>query len=111
MHTDVCDVVEFAEDAQLREFGYSCEENEVQHRFILFQRTEEVAHDVAQISYLFVLVGNIEQRRVVFVDKHHHLLPGNLKNPLYEIVQSDVDVDGFVVVESVFSFVLSKHRI
>jgi hypothetical protein len=43
----VGDVVQFAEDADLRELGDACQEDKAQFCFAVFQRTEEVAHDIA----------------------------------------------------------------
>ena len=47
IHGYVGDVVQFAEDADLRELGDACQEDKAQFCFAVFQRTEEVAHDIA----------------------------------------------------------------
>ena len=47
LHGDVADIVQFAEDAELREFRDAGEEDEAQIWVAVFERTVEIAHDVA----------------------------------------------------------------
>ncbi len=47
--TVVLDIVQFAEDTELRELRDAREENEAQQSFVGLQRTEEVAHDTANL--------------------------------------------------------------
>ena len=72
-HADVFNVVQFTEDAQLRELGDSRQEHEAQIRIAGFERAIKVAHDVAEDRQVLFFMRHVEQGGVVFVNEHHHL--------------------------------------
>ena len=72
-HADVLDIIQFAEDAELRELSNTGEEDETQVRVTGFERTIKVAHDVAENREVLFFMHHVEQGRIVFVDEHHHL--------------------------------------
>ena len=78
VHADVLDVVQLAEDAQLRELGYACKEDEPQPGVAGLERAVEVAHDLAQHRQVALLVHYVQQRGVVLVDEYHYLPSGLL---------------------------------
>ena len=72
-HADIVEVVEFAEDAELRELGDTCDEGELQVWVELFQRTIEVLHDKTQLLEVILLMHNIQQRSIIFIDNDYCL--------------------------------------
>ena len=74
-HADVLQIVQFAEDAELREFGDAGNENKLQVRVELLERTIEVLHDEAKLGEVVLLVNHIEQRGVIFVYDNNCFLP------------------------------------
>ena len=78
LHADVGNVVQFAEDAELGEFRYACEEHKAQIGVATLQRGIEVAHHVAKDGKVLFLVHHVEKRSVIFVYQDHDLLPGLL---------------------------------
>ena len=72
-HTDILNVIQFTENAQLRELGDSGKEHETQVRIASFERTIKVAHDVTQDGQVLFFMHHVKQGRIVFVDEHHHL--------------------------------------
>ncbi len=83
-HTDIINIVQFAEDAELREFGDAGDENELQIRVELLERTVEVLHNEAKLRKVFLLVNHIEQRGIVFVYDDNHFFAGLLKCTFYD---------------------------
>ena len=75
-HADILDIVQLAEDAQLRELRDTCQEYETQIRIAGFQRTIEVTHHVAKPRQLLLLMHHVQQGSVVLVDQDNHLLTG-----------------------------------
>ena len=95
VHGNVCQVVQFAEDADLRELGDAGEEQEMQVGVGIFQRRVEVAHDVAKLGQGLVLVNHVKHGRVVFVDKDDHFLACLFVDVANEVLKSQIWV-GFV---------------
>ena len=58
-HTDVLQIVQFAENAQLRKLGDAREEHEPQIGVTVLQRTVEVAHHLTENGQLLVLMHHI----------------------------------------------------
>ena len=92
IHAYIVDVVQFAEDAELREFCNTRHEHEAQHRLTLLQRTVEVAHKIPQTFELLVLMNHIKQRSVILVDKHNHLLARLIIDGRYEICKAHIGI-------------------
>ena len=59
----------------------------------VFKRRIEVAHYLTQHLQIVILMNNIEERGVIFVDKYHCLLPGFRMGALYESLQSLVGLN------------------
>ena len=76
VHADILDVVQLAEDTQLRELGDACQEDESQPGVAGLERAVEIAHDLAQHRQVALLVHYVQQRGVVFVNEHHYLPAG-----------------------------------
>ena len=72
-HADVFNVVQLAEDAQLRELGNARQEHEAQVRVAGFKGTIEITHNIAEDGQVLFFMHHVEQGRIVFVDEHHHL--------------------------------------
>ena len=72
---DIGNVVEGGKDAELREFRDACDEAETYHRLARLQALVELLHHAAVAGQLLLLMEHLKQRRVVFVDYHHHLAP------------------------------------
>ena len=90
-HTDIDEVVEFAEDAHLRELRDARQEYEAQVRVAGFQWRVEVAHHLSQLRQVLLFVHHIQQRCIVFVNEHNHLLArlgvGMLNEPYKSLVE------------------------
>ena len=67
-HADIVKVVEFAEDAELRELGNTRNEGKLQIWVELFQRTIEVLHNETQLLKIILLMHNIQQWGIIFID-------------------------------------------
>lgn len=76
VHADVLQVVELAENTELRELGDAGEEHEPQPCVACFEWRIELAHHLAECLELVGVVHHVEQRCVVFVDEHDDLLAG-----------------------------------
>lgn len=92
IHAHVLDVVQLAENAQLRELGDACQEHEAQHWLTILQRRVEVAHDVAEHVKALAFMHNIKQRRVILVDEHHSLLACLDRDGLNQVEKPDVGI-------------------
>ena len=97
IHGDIRKVVQFAEDAELGEFGDARKEDKLEIGIGVFQRRVEVAHHVAEYGQLGILVHYIEQWGIIFVDKNNHLLASLLMGTLNKTLKSLV---GFHLVGS-----------
>ena len=104
---DVLQVVQLAEYAELGELRDAGEEDEVEVRVGVLQRRIEVAHHVAELGQVLILVHHVEQRRVVFVDEHDHFLARLFVNAFDEVGQADVGV-GMVGKEAEAPLVLAQ---
>ena len=62
IHTDILDIVQLAEDTELRELGNTRQEDEAQVGIASLQRRIEIAHRVAQSLQLPFLMYHVEQR-------------------------------------------------
>ena len=76
VHTDIRDIVQLAEDAELRELGDAGQKHESQIGITRLQRTVKVAHHIAQYREILLLVHHIQQGRVILVDEDYHLAVG-----------------------------------
>ena len=108
IHRDIGDIVQLAEDAELRELGDAREEDEAELGLAILQWAIEVAHRVAKRIQLFLLVRHIQHRRVVFVDKHHHLLATLLISGVDEVYQTVVASYLWIIYSPFFLLVLQK---
>ena len=93
LHTDIDEVVEFAEDAHLRKLRDARQEYEAQVRVAGFQWRVEVAHHLSQLRQVLLFVHHIQQRCIVFVNEHNHLLARLGVGFVNESGQSIVDVE------------------
>ena len=75
MHGDILQVVQLAEDAELRKLGDACEKNETEVGVAVLQGRIEVAHHIAQDGQGLFLVYHIEQRCIIFINEDDHLPP------------------------------------
>ena len=73
-HGYVLQIVEFAEDAELRELGDAREEDKMQIWVAVFQRRIEIAHHIAQHGQCLVFMHHIKQRSIIFINENDHLL-------------------------------------
>ncbi len=78
-HTDVIEVIEFAEDAELRELGDTRDEGELQIWVEHLQRTIEVLHDEAQRFQIFLFMHYIQQRGIIFINDNTTFYPSACK--------------------------------
>ena len=92
IHRDIGDIVQLAEDAELRELGDAREENEMQMGVAVLQRRVEVAHDLAHFFQTNVIMRYIQKRSIVFINKHYHFLARLGLSFQYKVLQSIVRV-------------------
>ena len=92
IHAHVGDIVQLAEDAQLRKLRNARQENEAKQWLAIFQRTVEIAHRIAQDIEFFLLVSHIQQRCIIFIDEHHRLLTSLCCNSFYQVEQTNVRI-------------------
>ncbi len=92
IHGDVEQVVQFAENAQLRELGDAREEHEFEIRVEHLDRVVKVLHCTAQGGQVRLLVHHIKQRSVILVDDKHHFLSRLLICLHHQVFQSYVGV-------------------
>ena len=97
VHRHICDIVQFTKDANLRELGDTCKENKTQFCLTIFQRTKEVAHDIAQHIQLLFLVSHIQHRRIIFIDEHNHLFSALLISSIDEVDESVICPDTWFI--------------
>ena len=93
VHRDEGDIVQFAEDANLRELGDAGKKDETEFCFAEFQRTEEVAHDVSQSILLLLFVCHVKHGCIIFVDEHNYLFPCFLVCCIDQFCQSVVGIN------------------
>ena len=98
--TDVVEVVEFAEDAELRELGDTRDEGELQVWVELLQGAVEVLHDAAERLQVFLFMYHIQQCGIIFVYDDHSLFARLLVSPLHDTIQS------FIRTDFIFSFTI-----
>ena len=96
-HADILDIVQLAEDAQLRELRDTCQEYETQIRIAGFQRTIEVTHHVAKLRQLFLLMHHVQQGSVVLIDQDNHLLTGLGVGTFNETFQTLVRINSALI--------------
>ena len=108
IHAYIVDVVQLAEDAELREFCDTRQEHEAQHRLTLLQQTVEVAHKISQAFKPLVLMNHIQQRSVILVNKHNHLLAGLLIDGRDEICKAHIGIHS-VTLDAEPAFVFFKN--
>ena len=75
-HTDIQDIVQLAEDAELGEFGNAGQEHKAKIRVARLQRAVKIAHHVTENGKIRFLMHHIQQRRVILVNKDYHLSAG-----------------------------------
>ena len=80
IHTDVLDIIQFAEDAQLGKLCDTGEEHKTQIRIASFQRTVEIAHHIPKDRQILFFMDNVEKRSVVFINEDNDLPTGLLAN-------------------------------
>ena len=66
IHGDIRKVVQFAEDAELGEFGDARKEDKLEIGVTVLQRRVEVAHHVAEYGKLGIFMHYIEQWGIIF---------------------------------------------
>ena len=76
IHADILDVVQFAEDAQLRKFRDACQEHETQIRVARLEWAVEIPHYVPKRGQVLLLIHHIEKRGVIFVYQNNNLPAG-----------------------------------
>ena len=108
IHRDIGDIVQLAEDAELRELGDAREEDEAEIRLTSLEWTKEIAHDVAELLQAVIIVGNVKKRRVIFVDEHHHLLACFLIGGHDQVFKTDIGIHLFTLVAKP-SLLLLQH--
>ena len=74
VHTDICQVVKLAEDAELRELRDACEEDELEIWVGSLQWRVEIAHDIAEHRQRLLLMHHVKQRGIIFVNEYDNLL-------------------------------------
>ena len=90
VHTHILDIVQLAEDAQLRKLRDARQEDKSEQWLAIFQGTVEIAHRIAQNIEFFLLMRHIQQRSVIFIDEHHSLLARLCCNCFYQVEQTNV---------------------
>ena len=93
IHTNILNIIKFAEYTELGEFGNASQKHISQIRITRFQWTVEVAHDVAQYIKIFPFMRHIQQRSIVFVDKYDHFLTCLLISTLYQPHQTLIGIN------------------
>ena len=91
-HGYVLEVVQLAEDAELRKLRYAGEEDKLQIRVTVFQRRIEIAHNIAEHRQCRVFMNNVEQRGVILVDKYNDFLACLLVCSLNQCRETVVDI-------------------
>ena len=107
-HGNVRYIVQFAENAELRELRDAGEEYKFEVGVAIFQRRVEVAHDLPEHRHFFLFVHHVEQRCIVLVNQHDYLFPCFLVNLGNEVFQSDIGV-GMVGFQTKFPFIFLKN--
>ena len=74
IHAHIRDIIQFAKDTHLRELGDTRQEDKAEIRLAHFQWTIEIAHNVAKNLQGSILVYYIQQRSIILIDEHNHLL-------------------------------------
>ena len=90
VHTHILDVVQLAEDAELRELRDARKKHKTEQWLAIFQGTVEIAHRIAQNIEFFLLMSHIQQRCIIFIDEHHSLLASLCSNCSYQVEQTNV---------------------
>ena len=106
VHGDIEQVVELAEDAKLSELRDARYEDKLEVWVKRLDGRIEVLHDAAQRGEVLVLVHHVEQRRVIFIDYEHHLLPCLFISGLDKMLEALVQV-WRVAATTVFVFILN----
>ena len=75
-HTDILQIVQFAEDAQLAELADTRDKKETEILTQPLERTEELAHLVAKLLLQKRIGIAVEQRSIVLVNQYHNRLAG-----------------------------------
>ena len=92
VHAHIFDIIQLAEDAQLRKLRNARQEDETEQWLAIFQRTVEIAHRITQNIEFFLLVSHIQQRCIIFIDEHHRLLTSLCCNSFYQVEQTNVRI-------------------
>lgn len=74
-HTDILQIIQFAEDAHLAELADTCQEKETEIFATLFQWTEKVTHNATDFFLQFRRTVSVQHGRIIFINQHHDLLP------------------------------------
>ena len=82
VHTDVLDIIQFTEDAQLGKLRDSGQKHIAQIRVTGFQRTVEVTHHIAKYGQILILMHYIKKRSIIFVNQDNNLFAGLLISTL-----------------------------
>ena len=90
VHAHILDIVQLAEDAELRELRDTRKEHETEQWLAIFQGTVEIAHRIAQNIEFFLLMSHIQKRCIIFIDEHHSLLARLCCNSFYQVEQTNV---------------------
>ena len=107
-HTDVIEVIQFAEDAELRELGDTRDEGKLQVWIEHLDGTIEVLHDEAQRFQIFLFMHYIQQRGIIFINDNHYLLTCLLVCFFHQVFQTEVSVHLMRLI-SPDSLLLFKH--
>lgn len=75
-HTDILQIVQFAEDAQLAELADTRDKKKTEILPQPLERTEELAHLVAKLLLQKGIGITVKQRSIVLVNQHYNRLSG-----------------------------------
>ena len=89
VHRDDLQIVEFAENRELAELADAREEHEAEDAAQILERAEKLAHLVLERELEFRIFHRIQQRGVVFIDKHHRGSIRSIVGRLENIAESD----------------------
>ena len=107
IHTDVLDIIQFTEDAQLGKLRDSGQKHIAQIRVTGFQRTVEVTHHIAKYGQILILMHYIKKRSIIFVNQDNNLLAGLLKSALYHPLQALVNFN-ITFTSPIYFFIFQK---
>ena len=92
VHADILNVVQFAENTQLRELRDACQEHETQIRVARLERAVEVPHHVPKRGQVLLFMDHVEKRSVIFVYQYDYLSVCLFKRAFYQIRQTHIGI-------------------